>query len=435
MNLMLIVAAVALVAGLALLAFSVNLRKKNQAQYDAIMLDYRPVADLKAELKDISGSYRNLQERYQEKRDALKKFENIIRTYDLGVGTIDANTYKPLFNTRDESVLEDELARVKEEAKELVKNKGACLSHLPADTAINGKKSEAKKFVNREIKLRIRCFDNEVKAAIAAVEWNNINRLIQRIKNKFDEINMDSRLVKIFLEHDYLDLKVRELRLNYEIKQLRADLKEEEREERQRVREEERDEERVRQQLEKAKRDRERMEKLVERELARINEATEGQKEQLELHQKELDLLRQKEARAISLARQTRAGYVYVISNPSSFGERVCKIGMTRRLDPNDRVKELGDASVPELFQVHAFIYTDDAPTLERYFHDHFSQHRVNLVNRRKEFFNIEPEAALKALKQYHGQYTLESFDEVSTEAPTGGKFQSAVQLKQDVYK
>jgi Meiotically Up-regulated Gene 113 (MUG113) protein/uncharacterized protein DUF4041 len=412
MNLMLIVAATVLVAILALLVFSLNYRKKSQAQYDLIMLDYRPVADLRTELKEISETYRKLQERYQEKRDALKKFESIIRTYDLGVGTVDATSYKPLFNTGDVSVLEDELLRVKEEAKELVKNKRASVSHLPANTAINGKKSEAKKFVSREIKLRIRCFDNEAKAAIAAVEWNNINRLIQRIKNKFDEINDDSRLVKIFLQQEYLDLKVLELRLNYEIKQLKDDLREEEREERQRIREEERDEERVRQQLEKAKRDRERMEKLVEQELTRINEATDGQKEKLELHQKELDLLRQKEARAVSLAQQTKAGYVYVISNPASFGEGVCKIGMTRRLDPNDRVKELGDASVPELFQVHAFIYTDNAPTLEKYFHDHFSQQRLNLVNRRKEFFNIKPESALKALDQYEGQYSLENSDE-----------------------
>ncbi|WP_339782838.1 GIY-YIG nuclease family protein [uncultured Marinobacter sp.] len=120
------------------------------------------------------------------------------------------------------------------------------------------------------------------------------------------------------------------------------------------------------------------------------------------------------------MARQTKAGYVYVISNPASFADGICKIGMTRRLDPNDRVKELGDASVPDLFQVHAFIYTDDAPMLEKYFHDHFSEHRVNLVNRRKEFLNIESEATLKALKQYLGPYTVKSFDEEIPSAPTG---------------
>jgi len=100
---------------------------------------------------------------------------------------------------------------------------------------------------------------------------------------------------------------------------------------------------------------------------------------------------------------------VYIISNTVSFGEGICKIGMTRRLDPNDRVKELGDASVPELFTVHAFIYTEDAPTLEKYFHGYFKDRRVNLVNRRKEFFHLAAEDALKALENYEGHYNLET--------------------------
>lgn len=149
--------------------------------------------------------------------------------------------------------------------------------------------------------------------------------------------------------------------------------------------------------------------KLVQQELAKIGEATAAQKEKLALHQKELELLKAKEARAMSLAQQTRAGYVYIISNEASFGQGVCKIGMTRRLDPNDRVKELGDASVPALFTVHAFIYTEDAPTLEKYFHDHFQDRRVNLVNRRKEFFRLSADDAVQALESYQGHYSLET--------------------------
>lgn len=409
MSAMVFTSAATLVVGLALLTVTAILRKRYRSEYDAIMHEYRPVADLKAELDRVTNEYKELRADYADKRDSLKRYERIIRTYEVGIGTVDETTYQPLFDTRDLNTLENELDQVKNRAKNLVKDKRACVSRLPADLELNGKKSGAKKFVNREIKLRIRCFDNEVKAAIAAVEWNNINRLIQRIKHKFDEINADSKLVKIFLEQDYLEVKVLELRLHYEIKQLKTDLKEEETEERQRIREEERDEERVRQQLAKAKRDRERMEDLVKKELAKITEATDEQRELLELHQKELDLLKEREERAKSLAQQTRAGYVYVISNPKSFGEGICKIGMTRRLDPNDRVRELGDASVPELFQVHAFIYTDDAPGLEKYLHDHFHESRVNLVNRRKEFFSIDPETALEALNQYSGQYWMES--------------------------
>ncbi|MDT8375862.1 MAG: DUF4041 domain-containing protein [Mariprofundaceae bacterium] len=404
-----VISSVVLIVALAALIASALYRKKLQTQHNTLMIDYRPVETLKTEVITLSRTYSDLQEKYKDRRSTLQTFEGIISTYNLGLGTIDASAYKPLHDTQDVSVLEAELEKVKEKAKALVSAKRACISRLPSNMAINGRKGAAKTFVNREIRLRIRCLDNEVKAAIAAVEWNNINRLIERVKNKFQEINDESKLVKIFLEKDYLDLKVLELRLNYEIKQLKADLKEEEREERQRIREEERDEERVKKELEKAERDRVRMEKLVEQELAKISEATDAQKEKLALHQKELELLRAKEARAMSLAQQTRAGYVYIISNTTSFGEGICKIGMTRRLDPNDRVKELGDASVPELFTVHAFIYTEDAPTLEKYFHDYFKDRRVNLVNRRKEFFRLTPEDALKALEDYEGHYNLET--------------------------
>jgi Meiotically up-regulated gene 113/Domain of unknown function (DUF4041) len=404
-----IIPSVILIIALVALVASALYRRRLQAQYDTLMIDYRPVDTLKTEMSSLSKNYVDLQEKYKDRRSTLQAFEGIISTYNLGVGTIDVNTYKPLHDTRDVSVLEAELEKVKEKAKAIVSAKRACISHLPSDIAINGSKGAAKTFVNREIRLRIRCLDNEVKAAITTVEWNNINRLIERVQNKFQEINDESKLVKIFLEKGYLNIKVLELRLNYEIKQLKADLKEEEREERQRIREEERDEERVKKDLEKAERFRNRMEKLVEQELAKISEATDAQKEKLALHQKELELLRTKEARAMSLAQQTRAGYVYIISNTTSFGGGICKIGMTRRLDPNDRVKELGDASVPELFTVHAFIYTEDAPTLEKYFHDHFKSFRVNLVNRRKEFFNLAPDDALQALEDYQEHYTLET--------------------------
>lgn len=406
---MVILSATVFIAVSVALVVSARYCKILKARNDTLMIDYEPVKILRGEIFALFNRYSDLQGKYKERRRTLEKFEGIIHTYDLGVGTIDASIYTPLYDSRDLSILEAELKTVKERAKALVSAKRACISWLPSDMAINGRKGAAKTFINREIRLRIRCLDNEVKAAVAAVEWNNINRLIERVQNKFQEINDESELVKIFLEEDYLDLKVLELRLNFEVKQLKADLKEEEREERQRIREEARDEERVKSELVKAERDRARMEQLVEQELAKISRATDAQKEKLALHQKELELLRAREKRAISLAQQTRAGYVYIISNAISFGDGICKIGMTRRLDPNDRVKELGDASVPDLFTVHAFIYTEDAPTLERHFHDHFNDRRVNLINRRKEFFRLSPAEALKALENYNGQHQLEA--------------------------
>jgi hypothetical protein len=95
------------------------------------------------------------------------------------------------------------------------------------------------------------------------------------------------------------------------------------------------------------------------------------------------------------MAQQTRQGWVYIISNIGSFGENVYKIGMTRRLDPMERVNELGDASVPFPFDVHAMIFSEDAPALETALHQAFESQKTNLVNGKKEFFNV-PLCAIK---------------------------------------
>lgn len=101
------------------------------------------------------------------------------------------------------------------------------------------------------------------------------------------------------------------------------------------------------------------------------------------------------------MAEQTKQGHVYIISNIGSFGENVYKIGMTRRLEPNDRVSELGSASVPFVFDIHAMIHTNNAPELEKRLHDRFDNYRLNMKNKRKEFFNVELSEIKKAVTEY----------------------------------
>ena len=98
--------------------------------------------------------------------------------------------------------------------------------------------------------------------------------------------------------------------------------------------------------------------------------------------------------------RNTRAGYVYVISNIGAFGENVFKIGVTRRLDPLERVKELGDASVPFKFDVHCLVFSEDAPTLESNLHQTFEKYRLNQVNLRREFFKVPLESIEQAIRE-----------------------------------
>ncbi|HDZ2420684.1 TPA: GIY-YIG nuclease family protein, partial [Klebsiella pneumoniae] len=152
------------------------------------------------------------------------------------------------------------------------------------------------------------------------------------------------------------------------------------------IREAEEEERRAQKALDKAR-------KEMNEKLAKMTAA------QAEKYQEKIDSLQEalteaelKGLKALSMAQQTKRGHVYVISNIGSFGENVFKIGMTRRLDPQDRVDELGSASVPFLFDVHAMIFSEDAPALEYALHQHFAENRTNLINRRKEFFNVSLE-------------------------------------------
>lgn len=374
---------------------------------DEIEKKYLPIITEENKLNELSSEYSKLQSAYQTNLFKLKQNESRLSQFNIGVGTTDSVSYRRLQNTNSVDALESELSAVKAQIKVSVSEKRACVCSMGSDFVVNDSKAEAKKLLNREVKLRLRCLDNDFKAAETLADWNNMNRLIQRTKDTFNEINASADMIKTYINGSYLKLKTKELQLGYEISKLKQDIKEEGREEARIIREAKREETRIIAAAEKAEKSRILMEKLVAEELSKLESSSEEQKALYELHKEELEILKDKEIRAVSLAQKTRAGYVYVISNELSFGKGICKIGMTRRADPNDRVKELGDASVPELFSVHAFAFTEDAPQLENYLHKQFSEQRVNLVNRRKEFFHVTPEEVLQQLSSSKFDYEL----------------------------
>ena len=203
----------------------------------------------------------------------------------------------------------------------------------------------------------------------------------------------------IRLSREYIALKLKEVELRFHMARIKEEQKQKEIEERKAQKDYERairdaakNEERAREQLEKQ---REALERAAsEAEKSKLQEQVSALEARLQ------EALAMKE-RAMSMAQQTRTGYVYVISNVRSFGEGIYKIGMTRRLDPMDRVRELGDASVPFPFEVHYMIYTDDAPKLEAELHQRFAEFKMNSDNYRKEFFKVPIEDIEAVLKDF----------------------------------
>jgi hypothetical protein len=203
----------------------------------------------------------------------------------------------------------------------------------------------------------------------------------------------------------YHALRIRELELTSDYLEKRAEEKEREAAERERLREERR----VQQEL---ARERARLEKEHQHYTNVINRLIEqGKLEAAEEHRATLARI----AKAIEdvdyRVANVRAGYVYVISNVGAFGDHMVKIGLTRRIDPTERIRELGDASVPFRYDTHALFFSDDAVGLEAKMHDHLAERRVNWVNKRREFFYVSPAEAKKALLELAGEL-LEYVDE-----------------------
>ena len=245
--------------------------------------------------------------------------------------------------------------------------------------------------VRQYTKLMLRAFNGESDAAVANVTWNNISKMQERVRKAFESLNDLGGVTQVSISSEYLKLKLDELRLAYEHDEKRH----QEREEQRRFREQIREEEKAQKELERAREEAERQEADYEKALAKAREealkATGAQlqelTEQVKSFEAKLDEARKKKERAISRAQLTKSGFVYVISNIGSFGERVFKIGMTRRMEPMDRIHELGDASVPFPFDVHVMLYSDNAPELENALHKLVQDRTINLVNLRREFY------------------------------------------------
>lgn len=244
------------------------------------------------------------------------------------------------------------------------------------------------------IRFVIDAFNGRVDAILSRTKHDNYGTLEQEIRDAFALVNQNGEAFRSArVLPSYLDTRLAELKWAVVVQELRL----QEREEQRRIKEQMREEEKARREYERAMQEAQHEEEILKKALEKARREAEqagaDQKAKLEdevasLNQR-LAEAEAKNQRALSMAQQTRKGVVYVISNVGSFGDDVVKIGMTRRLEPLDRIKELGDASVPFSFDIHAMISSDDAPALENMLHTEFDDLRINRVNFRKEFFRM----------------------------------------------
>lgn len=338
--------------------------------------------DLDATLAAFEEQNSRIQKEISEKKNILADLEKEI--LDLTNETI-CNQYD--FSTYDNISSEEcknQLAVLKNEEREAIKSQ----------SVIAVSKSISKKASNDNIKQLLRCFNSECDNIIQSLTAKNIDAMRSKISKSFESLNKIFVVDGIQMTSKLLEYKLEELNLvyTYELK------KEQEREYQKAIKEQMLEEEKVRREIEREKAKLEKDQTQCSNEISRLmgymqktSSDTEKQlyidkikelEDRLKSLEKDKESVLEREANAM-------AGFVYVISNIGSFGEGVYKIGMTRRLEPMDRINELSSASVPFEFDVHAMIFSDNAPALENALHKHFEKQSVNRVNLRKEFFRV----------------------------------------------
>lgn len=366
---------------------------KLKNEYDLLKLQYTKLQNEYQGLLDSADNEKYKQQKIkiqQDIADALKELQEIemqsvIKQYDFSE-----------YDTLTSEGCKNELSVMKAKEKELINSK-ICFVVTDSD----GTKSQ----ISNNIKQIVRCFNAECDNVLLNMSAKSIDASRNKINRSFESLNNLFKTDGIFMTDDLLQLKLKELDLvyTYELK------KEQEKEQQRAIKEQMIEEEKVRREIERQKakieKDQSQCSNEVKRLMIYMQKTQNDAEKQLyidkikELEEKLKQLESDKES-VLEREANARAGYVYIISNIGSFGENVYKIGMTRRLEPMDRVKELGSASVPFEFDVHAMIFSDDAPALETALHQRFEKRSVNRVNLRKEFFRVSLDEIESVVKE-----------------------------------
>jgi hypothetical protein len=354
-----------------------------------------PSEAARSEAADLEAKIHSLREQYNELRRQIVETSDVMLLQEVGL-------YKyshPLDTSDQYKAMLDEIEAA---CKQRIKDGGAVTS--TKKWAINGSDKEGARMVADFSKLILRAYNNEADNVVRTLRPYSVEAALARLDKLRTSIAKLGASMKLGITDEYHVLRVKEVQLTGDYQAKLADERETERDRRARLREEK-----------KAQREFEAEQRRLEKEQAHYANkaaallangdtagATEAQAQVAELQRAIQGVL--------DRAANIRAGYVYVISNIGAFGQGVVKIGLTRRLEPRERVRELGGASVPFRFDVHALIFSDDAVGLETALHHEFAAKRVNMVNARREFFYATVQEVKETLHRLRGSL-LQYFD------------------------
>lgn len=352
-------------------------------EYDSLLSELEALKDELSVANEKIEKIKEMKKEIKSLKDELIETNDIVLLQSFGL-------YEPKYDFENSEQYMERLKDIRDDQKEMVRNNSGV--NIDTQWSVDGSVKKGQALTNKNVKSLFRLFNSECDNVINKVTYRNLEASEKRIRKSFEQDNKLYEAFNISLKENYLDSKIDELYLYFEYLQK----KQEEKEEQAALREQIREEAKVQKEIEKEKKKIEKEKIHFNTELDRLKENIPSENEEKSIWEAKIAELEAKikelqevEEDVLNKEKNTRAGYVYIISNIGSFGENIYKIGLTRRLDPMERVNELGDASVPFKFDVHATIFSEDAPALENALHKAFENKRVNKVNSRKEFFNV----------------------------------------------
>ena len=354
------------------------------------------------ELNQLCSKVSKVQDELKNKKQEVENLEPLVTVVNIDTEGLELATSQELKNI---------LSRYKLEEAELVKN----------NTAIDVLINDDKKFVTTQIRQILRSFNAECDLAISNVTLKNIDTMRNKILRSYETLNKIYKSDGVQITKEFLENKLQQLITAHAYQEKLED----EREQKRIIQEQLKEEEKVRREIEREKAKIEKDETQFKNEISKLMKYLQKTDNEVEKTlyidkikecEEKLSELETVKSDVLNREKNTRAGFVYIISNIGSFGENIFKIGMTRRLEPMDRIKELSSASVPFEFDVHALIFSDDAPALESILHSTFREYEVNKVNHRKEFFSIPLEKIEKVVTEHHNATVQWTYDAAAEE-------------------
>lgn len=392
-----------------------KIKQENDALKELMTPEMQDAAALSIKIAELEKKYEKLQKECNRTEQIVQSLKNEAVFFEDTIIFQDFGLYTPRYDFVNAEAYKLQLDKIRTDQKTMIKNDSAITG--AKNWTVDGSQSKGLKMVNDMKKLFLRAFNSDCEDVITKVKYSNYEMSVKKIRQSAESIEKLGKTMGLMITSKYINSKIDELHLAFEYRLKVQEEKEAQKEARAEMRE-----------AAKLQKEIEAQRKKIEKEQTHYQTAYDKLLKQLSNNPDDADLLHKKAELEQNLAEiekaikdvdyreaNQRAGYVYVISNIGAFGENVYKIGMTRRLDPQERIDELGDASVPFNFDVHAMIFSDDAPALENALHKAFENKKLNMVNQRREFFNVTLEEIKEVVKKNFDQ-TVEFIDVADAE-------------------